>query len=322
MKFRIFFIFVLIFSFGHQGVAQDFISENATSDLVQTDGQRAILMPGETIFMDVYRVPDMNGHYEIDSEGYALLPLLGKIAVKDQTPSEFARTLMVLYEKDYLRDPFIQVSRIDFSELNPTIDVNQVSDISELPEDSTLEDFTTDDSTTALELGEPEFGEVSAVVDTFLDTETLPSVETTQPDVVIFDEAIVFDEDNDTAIDNSDIQTNTEETAYEPQTVELLEGTQWLIEGDAQQMIQFLSGDDLAGVGPCNNFFGNYSQDNTALVIQFVAITINDCSDTVLGEEKLIKALEDTYSFEISPQDILMLLDDNNKALLTLSRRN
>jgi len=63
--------------------------------------------PGSAIQVTIWQEPDLSGNFSIDSEGYVILPLIGKVHVSRFTPESLESYLQQEYAS-YLRNPIIQ----------------------------------------------------------------------------------------------------------------------------------------------------------------------------------------------------------------------
>lgn len=81
----------------------------------------ALLGPLDVLRVNVFRVADLSGEYQIDHSGEIDLPLVGKVSARDQTVGDFAGTLERLYGERYLNNPEITIRLV--STPNSTITV-------------------------------------------------------------------------------------------------------------------------------------------------------------------------------------------------------
>jgi polysaccharide export outer membrane protein len=63
--------------------------------------------PGSAIQVTIWQEPDLSGNFSIDSQGYVILPLIGKVNVIRYTPESLESYLREEYSS-YLRNPIIQ----------------------------------------------------------------------------------------------------------------------------------------------------------------------------------------------------------------------
>jgi polysaccharide export outer membrane protein len=67
------------------------------------------LGPLDVLKINVFRVPELTGEYQVDAFGNLDLPLLGKVSVRDHSPDQFAQLLEKRYGDKYLQNPDISV---------------------------------------------------------------------------------------------------------------------------------------------------------------------------------------------------------------------
>jgi polysaccharide biosynthesis/export protein len=67
------------------------------------------LGPLDVIKVNVFRVPDLSGEFQVDNEGMVNLPLLGRLDVQDQNAQQFAHEVERRYEARYLNNPSVNV---------------------------------------------------------------------------------------------------------------------------------------------------------------------------------------------------------------------
>jgi polysaccharide biosynthesis/export protein len=82
----------------------------------------ARLGPLDLLRINVFRVPDLSGEYQVDHTGSVDLPLVGRVSVRDQTASDFAQTLEQTYGRRYLNDPEITVRLVSTPSNNITVE--------------------------------------------------------------------------------------------------------------------------------------------------------------------------------------------------------
>ncbi len=68
----------------------------------------AVLRPGDSIKLLIWREPDLSGSYTVDEKGLATLPLLGTLPVAGVNPDVLRAQLLEGYRK-YLLNPSIEV---------------------------------------------------------------------------------------------------------------------------------------------------------------------------------------------------------------------
>lgn len=111
--------------------------------------------------------------------------------------------------------------------------------------------------------------------------------------------------------------------ASEPKDKQLytLEGSEWGPGDNSEQFVQFRSGGEMSGHGGCNNFFGTYDLNGTALTIGPIASTKKMCRDNMVDEHAFLNALQNTRKIEATHFK-LILFSENGEILLQLNRRD
>src|SRR5207302_8220577 len=72
------------------------------------------LQAGEKIHVTVYGEPSLSGDYQIDPSGFVSLPLAGTVKAEGSTQSGLERALAKKFRGEYLRDPKVTVSVVEF----------------------------------------------------------------------------------------------------------------------------------------------------------------------------------------------------------------
>ncbi|MEO7247513.1 MAG: polysaccharide biosynthesis/export family protein [Novosphingobium sp.] len=80
------------------------------------------LGPLDIVRINVFRVAEISGEYQVDGAGLVKLPLIGEVSVRDQNASQFGRTLEKIYSAKYLNNPDITVRVVNTNQLNVTIE--------------------------------------------------------------------------------------------------------------------------------------------------------------------------------------------------------
>ncbi|WP_158241530.1 polysaccharide biosynthesis/export family protein [Novosphingobium sp. TH158] len=80
------------------------------------------LGPLDIIRVNVFRVPELSGEYQVDGFGMVNLPLVGQTSVRDMDSAEFAKRLETLYGQKYLQNPEVSVRVVTTNQLNITIE--------------------------------------------------------------------------------------------------------------------------------------------------------------------------------------------------------
>lgn len=102
-----------------------------------------------------------------------------------------------------------------------------------------------------------------------------------------------------------------------------LEGSEWgpINTASSDQFIAFKAGGEIIGHGGCNNFFGQYTQDGTALTIGALASTKKFCQGLMEAETAFIQNLQDTRRAE-GTHKTLTLYGADGAILMELKRRD
>jgi protein involved in polysaccharide export with SLBB domain len=85
---------------------------------------------GEKIRITVYNEPSLSGDYNIDPNGVVSLPLAGTVRAVGFTQKEFELELAKKFRSEYLRNPKVTVTILDF---RPIYIVGEVAKQGELP---------------------------------------------------------------------------------------------------------------------------------------------------------------------------------------------
>ena len=299
-------ILLCLFSPGSAQVVP--ITDEAEWQDAETFLQKSTLAAGETIFIEVKRVPELSGEYYIDQSGSVDLPLIGNVNALEHTPSSFAKILEVLYEKDYLQNPKIRVKFTDGLASSETTERSFESTIEQQinnvtnknPEDAVLEDITLNsfsslDSSSSYIEALPARAPLNDLP-SGLDTQSMA-----EPSLAL-----------------SDIKTDPEPIIIE--TSSYLVGTHWSLGSDAREVIHFLSEGEMAGTVGCNNFFAIYKERSPNIDIQLLGSTFLDCSDGTKPKE-FIDLLETANSFAVT-QNELHLMDKDNEIVFSFSNNH
>jgi polysaccharide biosynthesis/export protein len=73
------------------------------------------LQPGDVVRMQVFQVPDLDRDVQVSVKGEILLPLIGRLVVKDRSVRIVEQTVRALYDRDYLVNPQINMMVIKYS---------------------------------------------------------------------------------------------------------------------------------------------------------------------------------------------------------------
>lgn len=87
------------------------------------------------------------------------------------------------------------------------------------------------------------------------------------------------------------------------------------------QFVAFKSGGEIVGHGGCNQFFGQYTQDEQSLTVGALASTKKYCGDIMQAETSFLQKLQDTRRFEATHLK-LSLYDADGNELMNLRRRD
>lgn len=80
------------------------------------------LGPLDVIRVNIFRVPELSGEYQVDMKGNVDLPLVGQVNVRNQDAAAFAQNLEGLYGARYLNQPDITVRVATTNQLNITVE--------------------------------------------------------------------------------------------------------------------------------------------------------------------------------------------------------
>jgi polysaccharide export outer membrane protein len=73
------------------------------------------LQPGDVVRMQVFQVPDLDREVQVSVKGEILLPLIGRLVVKDRSIRLVEQTVRALYDRDYLVNPQINMMVTKYS---------------------------------------------------------------------------------------------------------------------------------------------------------------------------------------------------------------
>jgi polysaccharide export outer membrane protein len=73
------------------------------------------LQPGDVVRMQVFQVPDLDRDVQVSVKGEILLPLIGRLVVKDRSVRLVEQTVRALYDRDYLVNPQINIMVTKYS---------------------------------------------------------------------------------------------------------------------------------------------------------------------------------------------------------------
>lgn len=79
------------------------------------------LGPADVIAIGVFENPELSGNYTIDPEGNIDYPLLGQVHLKGLSALESKQLIRNLLEKDYLYDPVVSLTIVDYKSKKVTL---------------------------------------------------------------------------------------------------------------------------------------------------------------------------------------------------------
>ncbi len=79
-------------------------------------GSNYLLQPSDILRVQVFQEPDLNRDLRVAQDGAIMLPLIGEITVSEKTLHEIEEVITDLYDRDYLVDPQINVSILEYSQ--------------------------------------------------------------------------------------------------------------------------------------------------------------------------------------------------------------
>lgn len=104
-----------------------------------------------------------------------------------------------------------------------------------------------------------------------------------------------------------------------------LAGSEWGFKGGSdkapERFVQFRAKGELSGSGGCNNFFGTYDLNGTALKIGPLASTKKMCAGGMEDERAFLGALQSARRIEATHM-ALNIFGENGELLLGLQRRD
>jgi len=75
-----------------------------------------VLQPLDLIHVEVYQEPDLERSVRLTRESTVNLPLVGNVNLKDQTVNQAAALIRQLYDKDYIVNPQITLTVLDYNQ--------------------------------------------------------------------------------------------------------------------------------------------------------------------------------------------------------------
>jgi polysaccharide export outer membrane protein len=94
----------------------DQVNQQILTAAVSAEGSDGVYRvgPGDEVAIDVFGVEELSGNYRVDGMGRISLPLIGNVEVSGYTLAETEQVLEQRYGTEYLRDPQITVSVMEF----------------------------------------------------------------------------------------------------------------------------------------------------------------------------------------------------------------
>lgn len=78
--------------------------------------------PLDMVKVDVFRVPELSGDYQVDAKGMLTMPLIGAVSVREMSPTALAQNLAQRYGQRYLNNPQITVRVTNSVNNNVTVE--------------------------------------------------------------------------------------------------------------------------------------------------------------------------------------------------------
>src|SRR5512145_158837 len=75
-----------------------------------------VLRPSDLVKVQIFQEPDLEREVRITQENTITLPLIGSVDVKDRTVRQTEEIIRALYDKDYLVNPQINLTVLEYSE--------------------------------------------------------------------------------------------------------------------------------------------------------------------------------------------------------------
>jgi len=79
-----------------------------------SDAQLYRIGAGDRIRIDIFNVPELSGDYRVDAMGRISLPLIGQVTISGYDISQAEQVIAQAYGQQYLRDPQVSVSVMEF----------------------------------------------------------------------------------------------------------------------------------------------------------------------------------------------------------------
>ena len=278
------------------------------SSSMQVNQQREII-ENDKILINIRRVPELSGGFNVDQAGMVDLQLLGQVRAAGLRPHELEKILMELYGRDYLQNPFIRIELVDSF---------RAEDIT-LSETAVMEDvISPDDSFSSKELDADKSADMIinsgnadldfVPIEDFFRYEPTGIIEAPSESIEDFTEVPLSEQPLPIPLPYAPLKGVKKDNG--------LADTNWTFKSDPRAFIHFLNDGTIAGFTGCNNFFANYTFEDSFVKIQFVASTFDACDDVKDGEFQ--EELEAITRYQYSEPDKLVLLDEDNEAVFTL----
>lgn len=75
-----------------------------------------VLRPSDLVRVQIFQEPDLEREVRITQEHTITLPLIGTVEIKDRTVRQTEELIRALYDKDYLVNPQINLTVLEYSE--------------------------------------------------------------------------------------------------------------------------------------------------------------------------------------------------------------
>ncbi len=96
--------------------AEDSLPAVSASESAPVNLQDYVIAPSDLLRFQVFREDDLNREVRVSQAGSIRLPLVGSVEVKGKTVSEAQQLLTELYDRDYLVNPQINLSVLEYSQ--------------------------------------------------------------------------------------------------------------------------------------------------------------------------------------------------------------
>jgi polysaccharide export outer membrane protein len=94
------------------------VAGQATSS---TNADAYVLQPNDMVEVSIYQEDDMGAKARLEKDGTILLPLLGKVYIGGKTLEQASLTIRDLLAKDYLVNPRVTVTVVEFAKRRFTV---------------------------------------------------------------------------------------------------------------------------------------------------------------------------------------------------------